>query len=222
MSKFFLFALVWWLVGNPFLAIVIVLVLLYLADRRFIGLLPSVTRPFSRSRRLSRIRSRLAMSPHDTSLKLEAARIYIEKKRYKEAAAFLEAIRPQYTHSAEVSYALGLCRLKLGRLEEGERLIREALEINPRVAYGEPYLRLAEAFAAADKDRAVRALERFGEAYSSSCEAYYRLGKLYAQLGRPEQARRAFREALHIYRGLPRYKRRSERRWALLALLRPH
>jgi tetratricopeptide (TPR) repeat protein len=65
--------------------------------------------------------------------------------------------------------------------------------------------------------RAAEFIEQFRDLHSSSVEAYYRLGQLYQQLGRAEDAKRAFREALDIHRGLPRYSRRQQRRWALLA-----
>lgn len=220
MGKFFLFALLWWLFGNPIIALVVLLVLFYFVDRRYVGLLPSLTRPLRQSRRLSRLRQEIGAQPHHAGNKLEAARILIEQKKYREALHYLESIRERMEDSAEVLYELGLCRLKLGSVAEGEALILEALEKNPRVKYGEPYLRLGEAFRDADPDKAVRYLESFREVQSSSCEAYYRLGQLYAQLGRTEEARRAFREAVDIYRGLPKYKRRTERRWALLSYLK--
>lgn len=216
MSKFFLFALIWWLVGNPFLAIIIVLVLLYMLDRRFIGLSPSLLKPYRRNRRLSRLKRELALAPHDAGNKLEAARLYIEKQKYAEALELLEQVSSVY-ESADIVYEIGLCRLKLGQLEEGERLILQSLDMNERVKYGEPYLRLGEALASVQPDRAIRYLERFRQMNSSSCEGSYKLGRIYRQLGNDAEAKRAYGEALHIYRGLPRYKRRAERRWAILA-----
>jgi tetratricopeptide (TPR) repeat protein len=220
LGKFFLFPLLWWLTGSPFVAIVILLVILYVADRRFIGLTPSVTRPFQLSRKLAQLKNQLRLSPHDTSLKLEIARTHIEKTQYREAAPLLEEILSKYSDSADASFALGLCYLKTGRLEEGERLMLQAVRLNPRVGYGDPYLRLGEAFADVDPDKAIGYLQQFRAANSSSCEAYYRLGNIYSRLGRVAEARDAFREAEQIYRSLPRYKRRSERKWALLARLR--
>lgn len=220
MSKFFLFLPLWWLFGNPLVAFIVFLIILYFLDRRFIGFMPNITRPFTLMRKMSRMKSQLALSPHDSSLKLSLARIHLERKQYRHAAQYLEQLLPLFGESADVPYELGQCYLHLGRLEEGEQLILRALELNPRVGYGDPYLRLAEALAARDPDRAIGYLERFREANSSSCEAYYRLGMLYAQLGRQPDAKGAFGEAVDIYRSLPRYKRRSERKWAWLARLR--
>ena len=219
MGKLFLFSILWWLTGNPFVAVIVLLIVLYALDRRFVGIFPSITRPIRQSRTLSRIRRELELQPHNTSAKHEAARLLIEKRRFAEALRYLEQIRP-VIDSADVEYETGYCLMKLGRLEEGERLILRSLEMNPRVKYGEPYLRLGELFAATNPEKAIRYLEQFRQLYSSSCEGHYRLGVLYGKLGRAAEAKRAFQETIHLYRGLPKYKRRSERRWALLAWLR--
>jgi tetratricopeptide (TPR) repeat protein len=220
MSKVFGFGLLWWLTGNPFVALLILLVILYVLERRFVGFLPSVTRPIRIRRRLRKIRQELALNPHHNSLKSEAARILIELKRYGEAKRLLDEALRQVDDSADLRVDAALCRLKLGELAEGEAMMLEALRMNPRVRYGEPYLRLGEAFAEHDREKALGYLQQFGDMQSSSCEAYYRLGVLLQKTGKPDEAKRAFREAADIYRSLPRYKKRSERRWALLARLK--
>jgi len=219
-SKIVLFGLLVYLTGNPILAIIVMLVILYLLDQRFLGLTPSVLRPFQLRRRASRLRQELRGNLHDTSAKLDLARTCMLLGRYGEAQRYLEEMLVVMSDSADVHAELGLCALKLGDAVRGETLLLQALELNPRVKYGEPYLRLGEAFAATDLPKAVAYIERFREEHSSSCEAYYRLGRLYEQLGRREDAKRAYGEALDIYRGLPRYSRRRQRRWALLARLR--
>jgi tetratricopeptide (TPR) repeat protein len=218
LTKLIAFSLLWRLTGNPFLAIIILLVIFYVLDRRFVGLTPNLFKPFQLNRKASRLRQELSANPHNTSAKLELARILIEKKKYQEALPYLEQTVAIMEDSADVHYDLGLCHLKLGDLSQGESLMLKALELNPRAKYGQPYLRLGEALSAADQPvKAAAYMEQFRELHSSSCEAYYRLGQLYQQLGRQDDAKRAFRETLNIYRGLPRYSRRQQRRWALLA-----
>jgi len=215
-----LFGLLWVLLGNPFVAILVLLLLLYFLDRSFIGFFPSFLRPIRRSRRLSKALQDIRERPFDVSAKQEAARLYMEKKRWSDARRLLEQIMPVMEHSAEVTCDLGICRVKTGDVEQGERDILRALEMNPRVRYGEPYLRLAEALAPTSAERAVAALQRFREANSSSCELYYRLGRFYETLGRKADAKAAYAEAVDVYRALPKYKRKTERRWALLSAAR--
>ncbi|WP_281885926.1 tetratricopeptide repeat protein [Paenibacillus sp. YYML68] len=219
MSKLLLFPLLWWLFGNPFVALLVLLLILYMMERRFIGLTPSLLKPLTRMRKLSKLKEELRLSPHHTSTKLEIARLYMEEGKYDAAYPLLTEVLQVMDDSADVLSELGTCELKRGAKAEGEAHILQALELNPRVKYGEPYLRLAESFALSDPQKAVQYLEQFRTIHSSSCEANYRLGALLKQLGRVEEARQAFRETVELYRGLPRYKRRHERRWALLARL---
>lgn len=220
MGKFFLFLILWRLIGNPIIAILVILAVFYLLDRRFIGLSPSISRPFKRNRRLSAVRRELESHPHDSRSKLEAARLLMEKKKYREALHYLEQVLPVMDDSAEVQVETGICKLKTGDTAGGEADLLKGLEMNPRVHYGEPYLRLGEAFKTSDPEKAVRYLKLFREVHSSSCEAYYRLGQIYDLMGRKDEAKEAYGEAVRIYRGLPKYKRKSERKWALLARMK--
>jgi len=215
MSKIFLFFLLSWLLGNPFLAIIILLLILYFIDRRYVGLFPSLSRPFKRSRNIGRLRQQLAASPFDVSAKRELARLLLERKKYTEALRLLEEAKDFSESSAEFWDDLGAACLGLGRIEEGEAHILHALSLNERVKYGQPYLRLASAFRERDPQKALQYAARFGEIQSSSSEAYYLLGCLYQSLGSKEEAKRAYTESIEVYRSLPKYKKRQERGWAL-------
>jgi len=219
-SKFILFGLLTWLTGSPLMALIVLVIVYYVIDRRFIGIFPSVTAPFKRTSRLRELKRHLRTHVHDTSAKLEAARLLIQRKNYREAEEYLRQILPIMEDSAEVLFELGLCRLKQGDTADGEQWIKRGLELNPRVAYGAPYLRLGEAFADKEPEKAVAFLQRFRELNSSSCEAYYRLGQIYDRMGKRADAQAAYRETVEVYRSLPKYKRRSERRFALLAAMR--
>ena len=147
LSKFFLFGFLIWLTGSPIGALILFLIILYFLDRRFIGLTPSLSAPIRRNQRLKELVRHLRTHTHDTASKAEAAHLLIAKKKYKEAEKYLREAHTIMEDSAEVLYSLGLCRLRQGDIKEGESLIRRSLEINPRVAYGSPHLRLGEALA---------------------------------------------------------------------------
>jgi tetratricopeptide (TPR) repeat protein len=220
LTKLFLFALIFWLIGNPFVALIVLMVIVYLLDRRYIGIFPNLLRPFQLSRRLRRVQQELSLSPYNASLKAEAARILLEKRRYTDAMILLDELIPVMNDSAEVWFEAGRCRLKLGDLSLGESHILQALQLNPRVHYGEPYLRLGEAYAKVDQIKALQYLRQFQDIHSSSCEAYYRLGLVLEMIGQKDQAGQAYQEAVNIYQLLPKYKRKSERRWAWLARMK--
>ncbi|MEK5163992.1 tetratricopeptide repeat protein [Paenibacillus sp. FSL R5-0527] len=220
MSKFILFFALTWLTGSPIVAIVILLLIFYFLDRRFIGIFPSVTKPFKRLRSISRLRQQLALSPFDVSSKRELARLLLERKRYREAFGLLEDVKSSSETSAEFWSDLGTASLGLGQLEEGEEQMLRALSLNDRVKYGQPYLQLASAFRDKDPQKALEYAAKFGEIQSSSSEAYYLLASLYQSLGRKEEARRALNESIAVYRSLPKYKKRQERKWALRSLIK--
>ncbi|MBM6995128.1 tetratricopeptide repeat protein [Paenibacillus sp. DXFW5] len=220
MSKVFLFLFLSWLLGNPFLAIIVLLFIVYFIDRRYVGLFPSLSKPLKRGRSISRLRQQLAASPFDVSAKRELARLLLERKKYAEAHRLLEEAKEASETSAEFWDDLGTTCLGLGRIEEGEAHMLHALSLNERVKYGQPYLRLASAFRERDPQKALQYAARFGEIQSSSSEAYYLLGSLYQSLGSKEEAKQAFDESIAIYRSLPKYKKRQERRWALRSYLK--
>ena len=130
MAKAMLFGFLWWITGSPFIAFIVIVVDLYFLDRRFIGILPNIAKPFQVRSRLRKIRQELKLNPHHMSLKTEAARIYISLGKYSEAERLLNDILQQVDDSADLWFEAGLCRLKLGKLAEGESMIVKALELN--------------------------------------------------------------------------------------------
>ncbi|SDW75635.1 Tetratricopeptide repeat-containing protein [Marininema mesophilum] len=220
MSKLAIFSILWWLTGNPITALLFFLFILYLLDRRFTRFFPSATRPLRRNRQILKLKDALKLNPHDTSNKRELARLLIEKKNYKDALPWLSEALTAIPDSAAIQAEKGLCLLKLNRRTEGEQMLLAALEVESLVLYGEPYLRLGEAFAAHDQKKALTYLEKFKDINTSSSEAWYRLGQIYRKLSRSDDARQAFEEAIEIYRILPKYKKRSERTWALHSSIR--
>jgi tetratricopeptide (TPR) repeat protein len=220
LSKILLFVGLTWLFGSPFVAIIVLLVILYMLERRFVGLSPSIVRPFRRRNSIAKWKRQLQLSPHDISAKTELARLLIENKKFNQAREILLGIQMQMDHSAEYWSDLGICDLALGNLDDGEREMKLALSISPKVKYGQPYLRLAESFSKSNPVQAIAYLQQFKEVNSSSCEAYYRLGVVYTSLGKPEEASQAYLECRQLYRSLPRYLKRHERKWAIRSFFR--
>jgi len=220
MVKILLFLLFARLFGIPVIPILILIILFYFLDRRFIGLLPNITKPLRRMKRIRKLRTVIAQSPHDVSSKLELARLLIERKKYKEASELLEPLQDVYEESAEFWDDLGSCYIHIGKEELGKTCITKALSLNERVKYGAPYIKLAVLHRVNDAELALSYLRQFQEIQSSSCEAYNQLSHIYKQLGRTEDAKRAAEEGLRVYRMLPRYKKKQERKWALRLLMK--
>lgn len=220
MVKFIGFMLLWRIIGNPILAIIIILAVVYLLDRRYVGIFPSLTKPYKRMKRISTLRAEIRMSPNNVTAKNDLSRLLIERKKYQEALKWLDSIQVQFDHSAEYWDDLGTVNLRLGHVQKGEEYILKALAINPRVKYGQPYLRLAGIYQHTDQIKAEQYVRQFQEIHSSSSEASYLLGLMYKEMGRKQEANDAFRESIDIYRSLPKYKKRQERKWAVRSILR--
>ncbi|MDQ6418351.1 hypothetical protein RB620_02760 [Paenibacillus sp. LHD-117] len=208
-----------WLLGNPIVAIIVLLLILYVIDRRFVGISPSLVKPLKRSARIRKLKSQIAASPNDVSAKQELARLQIDRKNYGEALKLLEPLRRVLDDSAEYWDDLGQALAAEGRRPEGEAAMLRALELNPKVKYGAPYLRLAALNAADRQEQALSYLRSFQEIHSSSCESYYRLTEVYKRMGKEAESKSAAEEGLRVYRSLPKYRKRAERGWALRLLL---
>ncbi|MCI1775761.1 MAG: tetratricopeptide repeat protein [Paenibacillus lautus] len=220
MFKLIIFGFLFYIFGNPITAILVLLLIVYVLDRRFVGVFPSVTRPFKRARAISKLRRQIAVSPSDVSSRHELARLLLERRKYEEALKLLETMESSLEDSAEFWDDIGSARLHTGSIAQGETDIVRALQINPRVKYGRPYLRLAEAFRDSDREKALHYLEQFHAIHSSSSEAFYLLGYMYQSLGRAQDAKKSYQESMDVYRSLPKYKKRQERKWAVRSWFR--
>lgn len=215
MLKISLFLILMWLFGNPFIAILVMLIVLYVLDRRFVGLTPSLFKPLKRISRIKKLRQQIDRSPNDVSSKHELARLLIERKKYSEAVRLLEPLQHTFEDSAEFWDDLGASCLYSGDEDRGVAFTLRGLDLNPRVKYGAPYLRLASHFSDGRTEQALTHIHAFQAINSSSCEAYEQLAAIYKKLGDGKEARRSIEEGLRIYRMLPRYKKRQERKWAV-------
>jgi tetratricopeptide (TPR) repeat protein len=215
MLKFGLFMLFFWLFGNPFIAILVMLILLYVLDRRFVGIMPSFIKPLKRISKIKKLRQQIDRSPNEVSAKHELARLLIERKKYNEALRWLEPLQHTLEDSAEFWDDLGIGYLHTGDQDRFIASTLHGLKLNPRVKYGAPYLRLAANYSNGREEQALACIRDFQSINSSSCEAYDQLAAIYKKLGNAQETRNAIEEGLRIYRMLPRYKKRQERKWAV-------
>ena len=214
MTRFFLFALLTWITGNPLLAVLVIIALSlpgWWAGSRWAFRLSRKIRAWGEAGRLRRA---LALNPHDAKARMDLGGILARQRRFREARAELEQALPRVDDLPEANYFLGLCLMNDGEAERGRALVERALAINPKFGYGEPHLRLgdfhanrAEWGAAADRYRQAT------DIYGSSVEGWCKLGRRCDALGRPDEARAALQEALASYRTAPWYRRSDDRPW---------
>lgn len=220
MGKLLIVYLLFRLLGHPIIALIALIVIYYFVDRRYFGFLPNIMRPFRRYSRQSNLKKVLALNPHDMSARYELAGMYLERGQYQRAQELLEELSPSMKETPDVQYDLGTCYLEQGDTDTGEMLILQALEQNARLRHGEPYIRLAGAFAETDAQKALQYARQASEQNVSSCQAYYQLGEVYERLGDRDAARRAYRDCVNTYFSLPRFRQRHERKWAMRARMK--
>lgn len=172
-------------------------------------------RTSGRMRELSR---RVEVNGADVVARRDLARIYLARLRPKRALALLDEARTRHPDDAELLYLIGLSRLKLGQAEAALEPLVRAVQEDPRVGFGDPYLKAGDALMKlARHEDAEDAYEHFVATNSSSLEGYVKLARARAALGRRDQARAATDEALSTFRSLPGFHRRRQLGWWLRA-----
>jgi tetratricopeptide (TPR) repeat protein len=221
MSGWLLWLITTVIVGNPFVALLIVLAVFYFGSAQFTGRAWNPFAPLQRKRQIDRLRTAIEANPENAAAHNDLGRILALRGRFAEAIPHLEKARKRSPDSAETAFFFGYALLATGREEEGLTLIEEALAEKPRMRYGEPYRLTGDVYLRAG--RFVEALpwyETFTRLNTDSTEGFYKLGKCLAGTGREEEARAALRAALAAYRQAPRFIRRAQRLWYLKAAWR--
>jgi tetratricopeptide (TPR) repeat protein len=214
MSRFFLFALLTWITGNPLLAILVIIALSlpgWWAGSRHAWRLGRRMRAWGEAGRLRRA---LAVNPHDVKARTELGAILVRQGRFQEARGELTQAMPRADDLPQANYSLGLCLLHDGEVERGRELVEKALALNPKFGYGEPYLRLGDF--RSERGEWAQAAERYRQAtaiHSSSVEGWFKLGEALNHLGRRDEGRTALQEAIASYRTAPWYRRAEDRPW---------
>ena len=214
MGRFFLFALLSWITGNPLLALLIIIALSvpgWLAGSRYAW---RFHRWMRAQGEVGRLRRTLAVNPHDVRARTDLGAILVRRGRFREGRAELEQAMPRADDLPDANYALGLCLLHDGEVERGRQLVERALSLNPKFGYGEPYIKLGDF--RAEHGEWEQAAERYRQAtgiHSSSVEGWFKLGQALEHLGKKEEARKAVQEAIVSYRNAPWYQRSEGRPW---------
>jgi tetratricopeptide (TPR) repeat protein len=214
MGRFFLFALLTWITGNPLLAVLVIVALSlpgWWAGSRWAFRLSRKVRSWGEA---GRLRRSLAINPHDAKARTDLGAILARQGRFREARVELEQALPRVDDLPDANYYLGLCLLNDGEADRGRELVERALAINPKFGYGEPHLRLGDFhIGRKELEPAATRYRQATDVYGSSVEAWYKLGQTLHDLERRDEAREALQEAIASYRTAPWYRRSDDRPW---------
>jgi tetratricopeptide (TPR) repeat protein len=170
--------------------------------------------------RIGSLRRQIAANPSNVTARRDLAAVLLERRRPAAARDLLREAIQRDPQSAELSYLLGCALLESGDAEGSLAPLVRAVEIDPKLRMGEPYLVAADALYKLDRlEEAEDALERYVSANSSSIEGWVRLARVRGRRKDPDGARKALAEALHTFQALPGYHRRRQFGWWLRAQL---
>ncbi len=182
--------------------------------------------------RISRLRAEIAINPSNMMATRDLARLYLERKRPKQAIGLIEKTRERMAQStrhpqgslddAELLFQLGVARLSCGEPEAALEPLVAAIAIAPEVGRGDPYLVAGDALAKLGRwEEAEDSLERFIGKNQSSVQAYVKLARVRAKRKDEAGSKDAITQGKQTWGVLPSFKRRHEWPWYLAALVSP-
>lgn len=215
LSKFFLFSLLYWIIGNPFAALIIIFIIYFTIDRTFFGFIPDPFKIFRRASRIRELQRLVSINPHDARALKELGILMFEKKDYKRALDHFEKASVKMSDDPEFNFYYGISTAIIGDIRKGRELIDTALRVSPQLKYGEPYLMMAEVYINnGDYNSALPMLENFEKIHSSSSRGFYQMGLVKLKLGMKDEGTDYLKKSITAFKASPRFKRKQDRRWA--------
>ncbi len=218
MKTFGLFILLSIITGNPILALGILLLLIFILDRRYIGILPDIMGPWRRASRVGQLRREVQLNPANADAYLELGETYFRQGKYELAASFLKNASGKMSGHPLFHFYLGASGYHLGKRQEAKKEIEKAVASNPKASFGEPYYYLIrinlEENRPVEVEKAFEQLMLYG-----SPRVYYQAAKVFLNAGNKDKARSLFKETIDNYEACGGAFRRLHRRWAVLSRL---
>ena len=203
----------YWLVDHP--AVLVGLGVMILL-RRWIPDPWVLLRTFGRIRKL---KEQIAANPANVTARRDLARIYLERLRPRAALRLVDQARERDRDSAELLFLRGLALHRVGEHEEALGPLVEAVEVDPRVGFGEAFKVAGDALSALSRhEQAIDAYDRFLEKNSSSIEGHVKVALAHQRVGEEREAEEAIREALGTWSAIPGYAKRRQLGWMARAL----
>ncbi len=170
--------------------------------------------------RIRALTDQIEANPANVTARRDLAMLWLERLRPGRALELLIEADRRDPHNAEILYLMGLARFRSGDPEGALGPLVRAVDIDPRVRFGEPYLVAGQALMALGRhEEAEDAMERYVGSNSSSVQGYHLLGQAGAARGDREGAVKAFTEARATFWQLPGFKKRGQTGWWLRSVL---
>lgn len=154
------------------------------------------------------------VNPRDADAHTQLGLIYVQRRQYELAAErFRKAIEVD-PDEAEAHYQLARIERHQGKYAEAVEHCRAAVRIDDKHSSSEVWREMgASMFLAGDAKGALAALDKYCERHEYDPEGAIWRGRALAQLGRGEEARPAFQQAIEAVRTMPKARRRQVAKW---------
>ena len=206
--------LLWQLTSSPVLLGLLLAV--YLAR----GVLPDPYLWLKHRGHVRRLRADIAANPENATARRDLALIWLTKRRPARALPLIEEARRREPEAPQLLYLKGQALLESGDAQGAIEPLVEALRLKERMQYGEGYLLCGRALAEVGRhEDAEDAFQRYLKINSSSVQGWALLARLRRKKGDAPGAKKARQEALSTFAHVPGFRRRTELRWYLQALL---
>jgi tetratricopeptide (TPR) repeat protein len=206
--------------NNPIVALVLIFVIYAIIDRRFIGSLPDFSQLFQRWRQTAALKQQLGCTPSPGRIYYELGALLVERGKMAEGRSNLEKAHELIAEHPDIEYYLGVARIKTNSLEEGKAALEYALQLNPKVKYGFPYIYLIE-YSLKKQEVQEQIDEYMDKVYEfSNPQILYELGIIFQKAGYNEKAKEMFQEVRLSLKQCPAFMKKQYRYFAIMAALR--
>jgi len=164
--------------------------------------------------KIQSLEGQINANPANVTARRDLAMVWLERLRPRRALELLDSARGRFPRDAELLYLTGVARLRCGDAEGALEPLVQAVEIDPKLRMGEPYLVAAEALMALGRlEEAEDSLDRYTGTNSSSIQGYVLLADVREKQGNKEGAKQAIAEALNTWKTLPAFRKKGQRWW---------
>ncbi len=183
----------------------------FYALRRFI---PDPFVFFRTAGRIGALKQQIQANAANVTARRDLAEIWLQRMRPRAALRLLEEAGRRAQEDPEILYLTGVARLRIGDAEGALEPLVKAVDIDPRIRFGEPYLVAAQALVRLRRlEEAEDALLRYVRVNTSSIEGLVRLAQVERERGEREAAKNALREAFLTWHQVPPFRRRKDFGW---------
>lgn len=193
----------------------LVAVVLFFVFRRYIPDPWILVRTFGRISSLQRL---IQANPANVTARRDLAMIYLQQRRPGAALEKVEEALKRFPEDAELLYLKGAALHMRGEHDKATQPLVEAVGLDPRLRFGEPYLLAGDCLLEQGKnEEAIDAYDRFLSVNTSSIEGHVKKARAHAAADEKPAAKKELDEALAVWSQIPGFQRRAQFSWWLRA-----